>query len=270
VSVGGGPPRPDLERRAAAMLPPAEAGLVEFLQAVRRLQDGDTRAPVAVPARPDHRSSAFVNFIGGDLAAVRRAAAGAAAWCRDAGALGLLTSTLVYLASAQGLAGEFLDAMATVEEGLRIAADTGQGATAVDLACTAALLAAITGDEEACRARAAQLRGVSAGAQAMALPRADLALAVLDLGAGRYQAAPNGMQAVAEGPGRCLPLLLYFYPDHVEAAIRSGRPDLAARPLAQFTAWPVRSASHGPRRWPPGAPRWQSATPASSRCIAGR
>jgi DNA-binding CsgD family transcriptional regulator len=235
--LDGSPARPDLERRAAAMLPPAEASLVEFLQAVRRLQDGDIRVPVAVPARPDRRSFAFFDFIGGDLSAIRRGAAGVAAWCRDGGALGLLTGTLVYLASAQVFAGELLDAMATVEEGMRIAADTGQSAMAVDLASIAAVLAAITGDEETCRNRAAQLRDLSADAQALALPRADLALALLDLGAGRYQAALDGMQAVSAGPGRCLPLLLYFYPDHVEAAIRCGRPDLAARPLAQFTAW---------------------------------
>ena len=37
-----GPAHPELERRAAAMTPPVGARLVEFLQAVRRLQDGDT------------------------------------------------------------------------------------------------------------------------------------------------------------------------------------------------------------------------------------
>jgi DNA-binding CsgD family transcriptional regulator len=30
---------------------------------------------------------------------------------------------------------------------------------------------------------------------------------------------------------------LHAYPDQVEAAVRAGRPELAARPLAQFTAW---------------------------------
>jgi DNA-binding CsgD family transcriptional regulator len=243
--ANGGPARPDLERRAASMLPPAEASLVEFMHAVRRLQDGDTRAPVAVAARPDRRSlpfsagsaQMFFDLIGGDVPAVRRGAAGLAVQCRDTGAVGSLADTLVYLASAQALAGEFLDAMATVEEGLRIAADTGQAALIGELTAIAALVAAITGDQEACRARAAQLRDLPAGRQAMARPRADLALALLDLGAGRYQAALNGMQAVAAGPGRRLPQLLYTYPDHVEAAVRCGRPDLAARPLAQFTAW---------------------------------
>jgi DNA-binding CsgD family transcriptional regulator len=243
--LNGGPARPDLEQRAAAMLPPAEAGLVEFMHAARRLQDGDSRAPVAIQALPDRRSLPFLggsaqlffDFIGGDLPALRRAAAGAVAWCRGVGAVGLLPDTLTFLAIAQGLAGEFLDAMATAEEGLRIAADTGQASLTGTLATTAALLAAVTGDGEACRARVAQIRDLPASVQAMALARADLALAVLDLGLGRYQSALDRLQAVAAGPGRCLPQLLYAYPDHVEAAVRCGRPDLAARPLAQFTAW---------------------------------
>src|SRR6516164_7755869 len=53
LGQGDRPMDPELGRRAAAMMPPAEAGLVEFLQAVQRLQDGDTHAPIAVPVRPD-------------------------------------------------------------------------------------------------------------------------------------------------------------------------------------------------------------------------
>jgi DNA-binding CsgD family transcriptional regulator len=45
------------------------------------------------------------------------------------------------------------------------------------------------------------------------------------------------MQAVMTGPGRHTHLILYAYPDHVEAAVRAGRPDLAVQPLARFTAW---------------------------------
>jgi len=36
------------------------ARLVEFLQAVRRLQDGDTDVPVTVPATPDPGSRPFL------------------------------------------------------------------------------------------------------------------------------------------------------------------------------------------------------------------
>src|SRR5260370_41123170 len=45
------------------------------------------------------------------------------------------------------------------------------------------------------------------------------------------------MRAATHGPARRNPEVLYAYPVHVEAAVRAGRTDLAARPLAQFTAW---------------------------------
>ena len=243
--LNAGPAHPELERRAAAMTPPVGARLVAFLQAVRRLQDGDIPATVTVPASPDHGSLPFAagfsrlffDFIRGDVAAIGRRAGVMTAECRDAGIAGLLAYTLVYLATAQLLHGDFLDAIATAEEGLRIAADIGQTHVTRELASIAARLAAVTGDEEACRARAAQVRELSAGVQTLAPAGADCALTLLDLGSARYQSALNRMQATTAGPARHNPELLYAYPDHVEAAMRAGRTDLAARPLAQFTAW---------------------------------
>ena len=67
---------------------------------------------------------------------------------------GVLPYALAFLAIAHALRGEFLDARATAEEGLRIAADTGVTALAGILAAIAANLAAITGDEQTCHARA--------------------------------------------------------------------------------------------------------------------
>ena len=160
-----------------------------------------------------------------------------AAECRDTGIAGLLPYALSYVADAQGLCGEFLDAIATAEEGLRIAADTGQATVTGELAARAASLAAVTGDEEACRARAAQVRELSASAPTPALAGADCALALLDLGYARYQATLDRMRAATTGPGRHSHHLLYAYPDHVEAAVRVGRPDLADGPLAKFSAW---------------------------------
>src|SRR5215831_9934900 len=81
--LDAGPTHPELERRAAGMAPPVGARLVEFLQAVRRLQDGDTHTPVTVPATPDHHplpffagfTQLFFDLIRGDLPAVGRRAA---------------------------------------------------------------------------------------------------------------------------------------------------------------------------------------------------
>jgi DNA-binding CsgD family transcriptional regulator len=235
----------ELERRAAAMMPPAGARLVEFLQAVRRLQDGDTHAPITVPATPGTGSLPFLaefsqfffDMIRGDVSAVQSRAADMAAKCRDGGMAGLLVYALSNLAIAQALRGEFLDATASAEEGLRIAADTGQAALTRYLTVTMAQLAAVTGDEEACRARAAQVRKLSASAWAESFAGVDCALVALDLGSAQYQSALDRMQEVSAGPARHAPFLPYAYPDHVEAAVRSGRPDLAAGPLARFSAW---------------------------------
>ena len=197
------------------------------------------------PSRPElsslplfeRLSQLYFDLIEGDVPATHSHAASLAAECRDAGMVGMLAYALVYLGATHALRGEFLDARATAEEGLRIAADTGPTSLTEALAAVAAELAAVTGDEEACRARAGQAREPSGGAQTFASAGANLALTLLDLGSARYQAALNRMQEGTNGPARHSPQLLYAYPDHVEAAIRAGRPDLAARPLAQFTAW---------------------------------
>jgi len=261
--LNAGPAHPELERRAAAMTPPVGARLVEFLQAVRRLHDGDIHTPVTFPVTLDHRplpffagfTQLFFDFVRGDVPAVGRRAADMAAECRDTGIAGLLAYALSYLADAQGLRGEFLDAIATAEEGLCIAADTGQATVTGELAARAASLAAVTGDEEACRARAAQCRDLSAKTPTPALAAADCALALLDLGYARYQAALDRMRAATTGPTRHSHHLLYAYPDHVEAAVRVGRPDLAADPLAKFSAW----AGATGQRW---------ATAVAARCAA--
>jgi DNA-binding CsgD family transcriptional regulator len=243
--LSAGPIDPELEQRVVAVLPPPGQGLAEFLQAVRRVQDGETHAMISAPAWPardrlmpgDVMAQLTFDIIRGDVQAVSRRAAGMAAECRDAGVVGLLAYALVYLANAQFAAGDFLDAMASAEEGLRIADDTGQASLTGLLATIAALLAAVTGDEEACRARAAQVRGVSTSSPTLALVGADTALAMFDLGRSRYQSALDRMETATYGPARHNPEVLYGYPLHVEAAVRAGRPDLAAGPLARFTAW---------------------------------
>jgi DNA-binding CsgD family transcriptional regulator len=246
VNAGPAPPR-ELEYRAAAILPPAAASLVAFLQAVRQLQDSGPDGPISLPAQSDldslpvtrfsRFSRLFFDLIQGDVQSARRRAADMTAEFRDTGSVGLLAYALTYLADVQGLCGEFLDATASAEEGLRIAVDTGQIALISELTSAAAMLAAIAGDEQACQARVDQARDLSAGLRALPLAAADHALAVLDLGSARYQSALDRMEAISAGPGRQAPHLLYAYPDHVEAAVRAGQPALAARPLAIFTAW---------------------------------
>jgi DNA-binding CsgD family transcriptional regulator len=258
-----GPARAELYRRACAVLPPAATGVAEFIQAMWRLQSGDTQAPVTAPAPPDPGSLPReagppllkLYRLLGDLPAHRSHAAGLAADFRDAGMPSLLAYALAEFSVAQIQAGELLDAAVTIEEGLRLAADTGQTALTCDFASLAAMLAAVTGDEMTCRARVAQVQGLSARASEESLTMVDYALSVLDLGFGRYQSALDRIQAVTAGPAGDPASAPYAYPFHVEAAVRAGRRDLAARPLAQFTAW----AGAIGQRW---------ATAVAARCAA--
>jgi DNA-binding CsgD family transcriptional regulator/tetratricopeptide (TPR) repeat protein len=241
--VSAGPPRAELNRRAAAAMPPAGAGLLESVQALWRLQAGDTRALVSVPGPVDPRSlpehAAFpllrLYRLIGDLSAHRRHVERMIAAFRDAGMPGRLGYALAELAVTQIQLGDFLDAAASVAEGLGLAADTGLTALTGDFAGVAAVLAAATGDQDACQARIAQVRDMSASDTSIAA--ADYASAMLDLCLGRYQSALDQFQAITAGPPGDPSVALMAYPEQVEAAVRSGRPDLAARPLAQFTAW---------------------------------
>jgi DNA-binding CsgD family transcriptional regulator len=260
---GAGRSHAGLQRRAVAMLLPAGARLVQFLQEIRRLQDGETGVRLIPPAKPDPSSLPVLarlpllpyDILQGDLSAMHGHVADLAAEFRDAGMVSQLVYMMGHLTFAQILRGEFLDATASAEEAVRIAGDTGQTVFAAEVGGMAAYLAAISGDEELCQARAAQARELAPGPWAGSTAWADYALALLDLGFARYVSALDRMQAVTAGSGRGGPLLLYAYPDHVEAAVRAGEPDLAARPLAQFTAW----ANAISQRW---------ATALAARCAA--
>ncbi|HUA28816.1 MAG TPA: LuxR family transcriptional regulator [Streptosporangiaceae bacterium] len=245
LRIGTGPANADLERRASALLPPAEARLLQFLAAIRRLQDGDIGTPITVPPRPSLRSlPVFAQFcllpfdmLQGDVSAARSHAASLVGECRDAGMASSLGYALGHLAFAQALRGEFLDAMASADEGLRLTSDTGQTIVAREHGAMAAALTAMTGDEETRRTQAVLAQDLSAGGWARSFSGADYSLILLDLGCGRYECALNRTSELMARSGRHAPFQLYAYPDHVEAAIRAGQPDLAARPLAEFSSW---------------------------------
>ena len=253
--------RAELEQRAAAVLPATRADLLGFIKAIRRLQLGDTQALVTVPTLPDPGSLPtqlavpVVYRLLGDLPGVRSHAARLVAGYRDGGMPARLAYALADLSLAQIQQGEFLDAAATIGEGLSLAADTGQTALVGDFSALAAILAAVTGDEDGCRTRVARLQDLPAGASKTSLAAADYACAMLDLSFSRYQAALDRIQALTAGPAGDPAVALFAYPEHVEAAVRAGRPDLAARPLAQFTAW----ADAIGQRW---------ATAVAARCAA--
>jgi DNA-binding CsgD family transcriptional regulator len=161
----------------------------------------------------------------------------AVALARQEGAVGLLPRALEYQAPVELVAGRLEAAGASASEGLRLARETGNDTSACRHLATLAHLAALRGDEQACRDHAGEALD-RAAARGLGLPAtlAGHAMALLDLGLGRPAEALDRLERLlAAGPGAGSPFFaVYTVPDLVEAAVRSGRRDQAAGPMAAY------------------------------------
>jgi len=155
---------------------------------------------------------------------------------RAAGQIGWLPSVLFYAGSAQAYGGRHEEAARTVDEGLRLARDTGQQRWVDALAEPLALLAAARGDERLCRQLADEALG-RASRPAWSVPWTASTLGLLDLGLGRAESALARLETLAEGRRFFHIPATRSTPDLVEAAVRLGRPEAAAEPLALFERW---------------------------------
>ena len=155
---------------------------------------------------------------------------------RATGQIGWLPSALFYAGAVQAYSGRHEEARQTVAEGLRLARDTGQQRWEDALAEPLALLAAARGDERLCHdlADAALSR---ASRPAWSVPWTSSTLGLLDLGLGRPEAALSRLETLAEGRRFFHIPATRSTPDLVEAAVRLGRAEAAAEPLALFETW---------------------------------
>jgi DNA-binding CsgD family transcriptional regulator len=146
---------------------------------------------------------------------------------RDTGALAMLPVALVYRSGMHLFGGEFAAASALIQEADAIAVATGNPS----LMYARLLLDAWRGVEaEATALINAGL--VTAGGEGRVVAMAGYAIAVLNNGLGRYAAALDGARRGSDDgdwgyAGAALPEL-------VEAASRSGRPDVAAAALSRL------------------------------------
>jgi DNA-binding CsgD family transcriptional regulator len=171
-------------------------------------------------------------FMGDDAAAARlnRRLVGRA---RENGALTLLTQALPRLALTQIGSGQWAAASAGLEEGLQIARETGQHQVVAHMLSERALMAALRGDGEECRALAAESRGLAAVRRLQHVDQTALwALVALELGQGRPDEALAAAREVV-----ALPVTLWAGLDRIEAAIRAGDAEAAAPWLATFESW---------------------------------
>ena len=232
-------------RRTAA--PTAEARILQdWLTGIADILAGLVDRGAAVlrgaadhPARPDSPRWSMWEAYGamylGDVDRMIRLFEASARRARARGGLEDLPLALHGVSVAETIRARYPDAEAAADEGLRLARETGQeSAECLNLAALA-VIAALRGDEERCR-------GYAESALAQGLPRrfglavgrTQWALAVLDLGAGRPDAALPRLRALAEaapGAGHFL-IALYATPDLVEAAVRSGDTETARRATA--------------------------------------
>ncbi|NYJ34808.1 helix-turn-helix transcriptional regulator [Nocardiopsis aegyptia] len=226
----GGAPAHTLARAALATNQLDQGHTAEGVAALRASLDGHDA--LASPTLNDRVLYARLHLIAGDFDAAHRAAVDLEAECRAQGALAVLPQVQVVLARTQFFLGRHRDARATVEDGLRTAADSCQPTSRAELAALGAELAAVRGDAERCRTLVAEPLELGV---APASVHAAVALSLLDLGQGRPEEALVRLESVVEGTRPMgivgnLPLL-------VEAAFRLGRTDRAADAADRYTAW---------------------------------
>ena len=170
----------------------------------------------------------------GDGAAAERLLLAAVRQARDSGMVGDLPYVLVNVAALEQAKGRYATVRAISEEGLRLAEEIGQDSARCMHLATLAVVAAIQGDEAACRSRVDRTLEL-ATPRGLGLPiaRAGLALALHDLGAGRYpQAAARFAGLFGAPPGAGHPgVVLAVLPEWIEASIRAGDLDQARRTL---------------------------------------
>ncbi|MEV4358179.1 AAA family ATPase [Nonomuraea sp. NPDC049625] len=240
----------DLVRQCAALLETVETGapVVAGLIGFRHLYDG--RPDAGVPpmrelagAARQGKADGFVERLiagfAGMLVAEDEIATevleSLVADVREQGAVGRLTYALESLAIVQLLRGRFMDADAGVTEAVSLATDLGQDLQVVVLNAIAAWLAAVGGDEISCRSLAAGvLEHRTRHPTDAAL--ASWALGLLHLAGGRFDEAAARLDEVCGGPARH-DFLIRAVPDHVEAAVRAGLPEQAARHLPALSDW---------------------------------
>jgi DNA-binding CsgD family transcriptional regulator len=149
---------------------------------------------------------------------------------REKGALGVLPLALAYLATLKSFEGELDAAEVLVEESNRIVDATG----AARIALGALTLAGFRGDEAAVSALVESVEPVATDrGEGTVLSFVEYARAIVDIGLGRYEEALPAALSVSTQDE--LPVSTRSLPEVVEAAARSGRPDVAGEALGRLT-----------------------------------
>jgi DNA-binding CsgD family transcriptional regulator len=171
-------------------------------------------------------------YLGDDQAAYRRYRE-AADKARASGLVGGLTQNLGILITAEVWAGRWDSAWAMAQEGLRLGRETGQDHLAAQMVVLLALVAALRGEEDECRALAGQANEVaSTRGLRLVADVASWALLLLELGLGRPEEPLTRTRDISG-------TLVVFWSalDRIEAAVRVDDHTTAGAWLASFEPW---------------------------------
>ena len=177
---------------------------------------------------------------------------------RASGTVNKLTHSLMIVALEGIFAGRCALA-AEAMEGFKLARDAGLRNTASVLLAELAWFAAVQGQEDDCRAYAAQVtKEARATRMAIANTIARWGVALVDLAGARPEVAATQLEELrAAPPGVCQPhIALMFTPDLVEACVRAGFDEQARIACTAFESFAE-----------PGAPTWALALAARCRAL---
>jgi DNA-binding CsgD family transcriptional regulator len=163
----------------------------------------------------------------------------AAAICRARGMFGILGPVLGSLSLQHFLSQQYDQAAIVSREAIAFCRDAGaENLTTVPLSVLS-LLAAIRGDDdEATRIANEMIDYGNARGMPLTVARPVWALALVDLGRGRWAEAAARLRVLV--PGRLAlasGLVMQTYPDRIEAAVRAGELDDARAALEELEAW---------------------------------
>jgi DNA-binding CsgD family transcriptional regulator len=159
---------------------------------------------------------------------------------RTAGTVSSLTVALANLALAEAALGLWPDAVANASEGLRLARDTDQAATAAYFLVMLAAMAANQGQAEDCRQLSNEALATASRLHLIVVAAfASWTLALLDLTEGRPLAALDRMQALATPghPTAHAAIALLATGTLVEAAARANQLGGLESDVARFERW---------------------------------
>lgn len=183
----------------------------------------------------------------GDLAAAQALYSRGAERARTTGAVRMLATVLDRVGWAAAIAGCPAEAEAAANEGLRLSGELGLDA-GVALG-SLAVVTAIRGNEPVCRETARRAHELAAARQLpIVAASAEWALGLLELGLGRPEKALTRLAGLTGGGEHSHQgILLWAFPDLVEAAARAGRPEVCRPGLERFERWALGTGYPAPK-----------------------